>query len=90
MPKTTKLEQVKQHLLKHQTISSLQAIKLYNATRLSAIIFTLRKKQGWDITTTPISILDCNQNPCTYGLYTLISQPNESQLQKKFDNKVVE
>lgn len=83
MPKKiTKQEQVKQHLLKHGKITSLDAINKYNATRLSAIIFNLRK-DNYDITTTPIKIKDCNGNNCTYGLYTLISSPETSALNRK-------
>jgi len=38
---------VKWHLQKHGTLTSLEAIKHYGATRLSAIIYRLRK-QGYD------------------------------------------
>ena len=85
MTKITKFQQVKDHLTENGQITSLDAIKYYNATRLSAIIFTLRK-QGYDITTTPVKIKDCNQNDCTYGLYKLISSPETSALNKKAAN----
>lgn len=42
MKKKAKL--VEEHLLKHGNITSWEAIQKYNATRLSAIIFNLRKK----------------------------------------------
>jgi len=82
MQKVTKLQQVKEHLIKKGNISSLVAIEKYSATRLSAIIFNLRK-QGYDITTTPMKIKDRNGNDCTYGLYKLISSPETSALNKK-------
>jgi hypothetical protein len=44
----TKLEMVKKHLLKKKSITSWEAIRNYKVTRLSAIIYELRKK-GWDI-----------------------------------------
>lgn len=42
MKKKAKL--VEEHLLQHGSITSWEAIQKYNATRLSAIIFNLRKK----------------------------------------------
>ena len=48
----TKIKMIKSHLYTVGNISSLEAIDLYNATRLSAVIFTL-KKSGLDISTTP-------------------------------------
>ena len=43
---------VLQHLIEHGNITSYEAIKLYGATRLSAIIHTLRHRDGYIITTT--------------------------------------
>ena len=48
----TKISMIKSHLYEKGNISSLEAINLYNATRLSDIIFKL-KKTGLDISTTP-------------------------------------
>jgi hypothetical protein len=42
---------VKEHLLKHGSITTHEAFAFYGATRLSAIIFNLRDR-GYDITTT--------------------------------------
>ena len=52
--KLSKLEKVKRHLLKHKSITSWEAIQNYSATRLAAIIFTLRKN-GWKIESRPIA-----------------------------------
>lgn len=41
--RTNKTQQVLNHLKEHGTITSWEAIDLYGATRLSAIIFNLRK-----------------------------------------------
>ena len=46
MNKTMK---VKEHLLELGHITSLEAIQLYGATRLSAIIYNLRHKYGMNI-----------------------------------------
>ena len=43
---------VLQHLKKYGTITSYESIKLYGATRLSAIIYTLRHNNGYSITST--------------------------------------
>lgn len=45
----TKVNKVKAHLSSAGSITSWEAISLYRATRLSAIIFSLRKN-GWNIT----------------------------------------
>lgn len=37
------------HLKKHGNITSMEAIHLFGATRLSAIIYILRHKRGYDI-----------------------------------------
>lgn len=40
---TNKTKEVLEHLKKYGSITSLEAIELYGATRLSAIIYNLRK-----------------------------------------------
>jgi len=40
-----------QHLMQHGSITSFEAIQLYGVTRLSAIIYTLRHKRGFNIAT---------------------------------------
>ena len=44
MAKITKEQQVKKHLIQKRSITSWEAINLYRATRLSAIIFKLKEK----------------------------------------------
>lgn len=44
MEKTNKTKEVLKHLEKKGSITSWEAIKLYGATRLSAIIFNLRER----------------------------------------------
>lgn len=44
MEKTNKTKEVLKHLKKKGSITSWDAIKLYGATRLSAIIFNLRER----------------------------------------------
>jgi len=73
--KITKKGMVKNHLLKHKSITSLQAIELYSATRLSAIIFTLRKS-GLHIVTKDVTIKDRFGNNCIFAKYVLVSAPS--------------
>ena len=48
----SQLNQIKQHLLWYDTITSWEAIEKYRITRLSAIIHTLRHEEGMNITST--------------------------------------
>jgi hypothetical protein len=68
--KLTKSEMVRIHLEQHKQITSWDAIKLFKATRLSAIIFNLRKK-GYDIN----SVDTKGKDGIHFATYTLISKP---------------
>lgn len=67
----TKFAQVKKHLLEKGTIDSWTAINLYGATRLSAIIFTLRQR-GWNIESIPKNYFDRNDEVCNFTTYKYI------------------
>lgn len=69
--RTTKTKQILDHLKSGKSITSLQAIDLYGATRLSAIIFKLRDR-GYDIKTTMVQALDRNQNTVNFAVYRLV------------------
>jgi hypothetical protein len=66
-----KTQKVKTHLLKNKVITSWEAIKLYKATRLSAIIHRLRK-DGLQISTQTVSQIDGNGHNCNYAKYIFI------------------
>lgn len=66
----TKKAQVLNHLQNYSTITSWQAIQQYGATRLSDIIFKLRK-QGYDIETKTECTKDRNGNTCQFAKYIL-------------------
>lgn len=68
--KTNKTEKVLEHLEKYGHITSLEAIEKYGATRLSAIIFTLRKR-GYDIDTVDLPFTDRFGTKSHYGKYIL-------------------
>lgn len=70
--KTSKTEKVLEHLQKNGCITSLEAIELYGATRLSAIIFNLRKR-GFNIETVDLPFTDRFGTKSHYGKYVLNS-----------------
>jgi hypothetical protein len=70
--RTTKSGQVKNHLFEKGKIDSWTAIQLYGATRLSAIIFNLRKS-GINIISQPATVKDRNDNVCNFVIYNLIN-----------------
>ena len=73
MERVTKMAQVKKHLKTKKHITSWEAIQLYQATRLSAIIFNLRNKEGYEIETKSIATKDKNGNSVVYAKYVLKS-----------------
>lgn len=59
------------HLLKHKTITSMEAIETYGFTRLSAVIFNLRKS-GVKIGMVWEQGVNRFGNPIKWGKYFLI------------------
>jgi hypothetical protein len=68
MTKQTKVEKVRQHLIKKRSITSWDAITKYHATRLADIIFRLKQK-GWIIRTSTE-----RQGDMTWARYTLVQE----------------
>ena len=62
------------HLKRNGNITTMEAFKDYNATRLSAIIFRLRE-EGFDIDTKKM-----NKNGKYFGKYVLEDTQNNNQL----------
>jgi hypothetical protein len=62
---------VKNHLLQEGTIDSWTAIELYEVTRLSAIIFNLRK-EGYTIISQPNSAYDKNKELRKFTTYKYV------------------
>lgn len=65
-----KTQLVKEHLLKHGSITSWDAINLYGETRLSDVILKLRQK-GYDIRTIMVEFTDRFGNTGKYANYVL-------------------
>jgi hypothetical protein len=69
MGRTNKTNEILKHLKQNGSITSWEAIQLYGATRLSAIIFNLRKK--YNINTFMIDDIDRYGNESRYAKYVL-------------------
>lgn len=70
MEKTNKTKEVLKHLKKKGNITSWEAIQFYGATRLSAIIFNLRKR-GYNIDSLMVEKMDRFGNESRYAKYIL-------------------
>ena len=68
--RATKTAQVSKYLQEHKHITTYDAFMKFNATRLSAIIFNLRKR-GYLIVTNDVTTKDCNGNTVVYADYEL-------------------
>ena len=66
--KTNKTKEVLYHLQTYGTITSMEAIDMFGATRLAAIIFILRKR-GYEIETLMQTTYDRYGNVCEYAKY---------------------
>lgn len=64
-----KTDQVMRHLQERGSITSMEAIELYGATRLSAIIFNLRHRRGMKIESVMTDGRDRYGNNVTYAVY---------------------
>jgi len=73
----TKTDKVIFHLQSGKTISSMEAFQMFNATRLSAIIFELRRK-GYVIENINKVSVDKEGNKSYYDDYKLVSAPDET------------
>lgn len=69
--KKNKTQAVLEHLKEHGAITSLEAIDKYGATRLSDIIYRLRK-QGMNIETIDMPFTDRYGTKSKYGKYILV------------------
>lgn len=71
MARVTKTDKVKDYLEKHpRGLTSLEAIRLFGATRLSDIVYRL-KKRGMRISSTTIPVQDRDGFTCYVSVYRL-------------------
>ena len=69
-----KTEKVKTHLVNIGHITSLEAIELYGATRLSAIIYNLRYHYGMNIVSERVDFTDRFGSKSSYAKYVLVEE----------------
>ena len=69
-----KTNKIIEHLKTYKTITSLEAIELYGATRLSAIIFNLRHHYGMNIVSERIDFTDRFGSKSSYAKYVLVEE----------------
>ena len=71
----TKKERVLDYLKTHKSgITPLQAIDLFGATRLSAIIFDLKNRDGYKIITNTVEVKDRYGKSCYVAKYVLVEE----------------
>ena len=70
MGKTNKTREILQYMRNEGGITSMEAFKLFGATRLSSIIFSLRK-QGYNIDTIDMECIDRYGHTVRYAKYVL-------------------
>lgn len=58
MTTKSKHNEIRNHLLRGETITGLQAIELYGVYRLSSVINRLRNRDGLEVETTMITATD--------------------------------
>lgn len=69
-----KTQAVLNHLEQYGSITSMDAFKLYGATRLSAIIYNLRHHYGLEIRNESIKIKDRYNSTCIFDKYILVKE----------------
>ncbi len=70
MERATQTQAVLDHMQTHDGITSMEAFENYGATRLSGLIFSL-KKQGYNIKTETIECTNRFGSKCHYAKYSL-------------------
>ena len=76
---TTQLNLVLQHLKEHGSITSFEAFRLYGATRLSAIIHTLRHREGYNIVSHYERVTTRNGFQTNIAVYKLEGEGNRTE-----------
>lgn len=74
MERMTQRRAVLNYLMEHGTITSMEAFEKFGATRLSAIIFDLRR-QGYGIFTNMVETTNRFGQTLKYARYRLVSCP---------------
>lgn len=76
------------HLMTEGSITAWEAIKEYGSTRLSAIVYELRK-QGWNIESEMVTAKNRYGNPVTFARYHFKSKPADKPTPKPKMNRLL-
>lgn len=87
--RVTKRSKIENHLIQTKSITSLEAIDLFGATRLAATIFNLRA-DGWKIESQDKEALDRYGNKVVYAKYILLTLPKRKTSAKKVQSKLID
>ena len=79
--KKTQMSMIREHLRTKGTITSMEAIKLYGCTRLSAKIFNL-KQAGWEIDSLPTPGTNRYGETTVFSTYRFVSEPERKEKTK--------
>lgn len=74
MQSKTQTEDVLKHLILYGSITSLEAIREYGATRLSAIIYRLKHVYHYEIITETVKVKNRYGRPVEVARYRLMSK----------------
>ena len=71
---TSQKDRILNHLKKYGSITQKDAWELYGASRLSAIIYNLKHKEGYNITTQTVQGKNRYGETTYFGVYTYIDE----------------
>lgn len=80
--KFSQRDDIMRHLMTEGSITAWEAIKEYGSTRLSAIIYELRKK-GWNIESEMVTSKNRYGNTVQFARYHFKSKPKENKPKPK-------
>ena len=80
----TQTSEIKRYLETHKRgITSMDAFRLFGATRLSAIIFNLRHKRGMNIRNERVNFVDRYGTKSHYDIYILEDKEKDNNEEKE-------
>lgn len=86
--KFSQRDDIIRHLMTEGSITAWEAIKEYGSTRLSAIVYELRK-QGWNIESEMVTAKNRYGNPVTFARYRFKSKPADKPTPKPKTNRLL-
>ena len=86
--KFSQRDDIIRHLMTEGSITAWEAIKEYGSTRLSVIVYKLRK-QGWNIESEMVTAKNRYGNPVTFARYHFKSKPADKPTPKPKTNRLL-